>query len=85
MAEEVIVTFSRNYKLGNQDVNQIALREPLVKDMELIEGHVGSAISSQNQLIRVLSGLDTATDAQFGLMAYKDYVKVQDALEGLTS
>jgi len=85
MGDKTIVTFSRKYMLGGKEVEKIALREPLVKDMELLEGHVGSAISSQNQLIRVLSGLDTATDEEFGLMSYKDYVKVQDALEALTS
>ena len=83
MAEQI--KLSQKYQLGGKEVDTVELREPLVKDMELISQDEENPIKSQNQLIRILSGLDSATDEEFGLMKYKDYIRIQNVLEGLTS
>lgn len=75
-------TFSKEYDLGDEKINEMTMREPTLKEMASINS-IKDPVEGTNQLIRILSGKDTITNDEFGAMRFRDYVKLQGFIEGL--
>lgn len=78
-----IVKFDSEQTLGDKQVKEVTLREPLFGDIRMVQ-KIDDDVEKQNQLIRRLLDKEVKgiTNEEFDAMPWKEYKKLSEAVEG---
>ena len=76
-----VVIFGHETILDGKKIKQVTFRRPKTKDIRMAE-QCADGYEQTNQLVRVLTGIDAATDTEFDEMDYEDYANLSTVALG---